>query len=219
MEQSSISQESLRDLARDLKQETFDLVRQEIKLAKTEISEKVSCFGRNAAALIIGGFVAYAGVIALFIGLGFLLSMWFVHMGMDRALADFAGLGIVGLIIALAGIAFVTSSVKSFSNQSLAPERTLSTLRELKGESTLDKAQFGPQDNRTSEQIEAHIETTRSRMEETASEIKYRLTPGYMRRKVVSQAKSHPAITAAVGFGTGLASFIVLRRRRNSKCS
>ena len=211
------SEESIFGLVRDLRQETVDLIRQEFRLARAEVSEKLACFTRNAAGLVIGGFVAYAGVIALLVGLGFLLAMGFVALGMDPAMAEFAGLGIIGIVIALIGISLVTKAVKALSHASLTPERTVETLRELAGESTLAKAQLGPHDNRSSKQIQEHIETTRTHMQATASELGHRLTPRYAGEQVVTQAKAHPGITAAVGFGTGLLSLLLVRRRRHNR--
>jgi hypothetical protein len=217
MQRWATSEESFFGLLRDLRQETVDLVRQEIRLAKTEVSEKTSCFARNAAALVLGGFVAYAGVLALLVGLGFLLTLLFVKMGMEQPFAEVAGLGIIGVIVSLVGIALVTKAVTALSNGSLTPEKTVETLRELKGDSTLARAQFGPQDNRSSEQIQAHIETTRERVQATASEITERLKPRSVGRQVVHQARSHPGVTAAVGFSTGVLTFLLARRRHRAK--
>lgn len=218
MQPTFTSEESLPELVRDLRVETIDLIRQEVRLAKTEMSEKFAGFGRNVVALMLGGFVAYAGAIVLLVGLGFLLSMGLAKLGLDRSIAQFAGLGIVGLLITVIGMIFVSKGVKGFSAENLAPERTLKTAREFVGaDETLMKAQFGPQDNRNSEQIQAHIDTTRERMQETAAEITHRLNPRYMGRKVVSEAKSHPGVTAAVGVGTGVLSWLMLRRRHHRR--
>ena len=214
MQRFATSEESFFGLIRDLRQETVDLIRQEIRLAKTEMSEKASCFARNAAALVLGGFVAYAGVIALLVGLGFLLTLLFVKMGFKQEIAEFAGLGIVGLIVSVVGMVLVTKAIKALSSDSLAPEKTIES---LKGDDTLAKAQFGPQDNRNSEQIQAHIETTRNHVQATAAEIRHRLTPRYVGRQVVDNAKAHPGMTAAVGFGTGLASFLLVRSRKRRR--
>ena len=108
----------------------------------------------------------------------------------------------------------VTKAIKALSSDSLAPEKTIES---LKGDDTLAKAQFGPQDNRSSEQIQAHIETTRNHVQATAAEIRHRLTPRYVGRQVVDNAKAHPGMTAAVGFGTGLASFLLVRSRKRRR--
>src|ERR1051326_8769768 len=63
--QSRRSDQSLESLIGDLTQETTSLIRQEITLAKTEITQKASRFARDTAFLAIGGAVAYAGLLAL----------------------------------------------------------------------------------------------------------------------------------------------------------
>ena len=49
---------SLLGLVKELKHEVKIFIREEIQLAKTEIGEKISCFGGNSAAVAIGGFIA-----------------------------------------------------------------------------------------------------------------------------------------------------------------
>ncbi|HMJ64316.1 MAG TPA: phage holin family protein, partial [Candidatus Binatia bacterium] len=80
-------------LVRELKDETQSLIKEEVALAKTEMSEKMSCYARNAVSVAIGGFVAYAGAIVLFLGIGSLLGHWFSTMGLAPHLAFAAGWG------------------------------------------------------------------------------------------------------------------------------
>jgi len=68
---------SLLGLVKELKDGVKIFIREEIQLAKTEMAEKISCFGGNSAAVGIGGFVAYAGLIILLAGLGAVLAFAF----------------------------------------------------------------------------------------------------------------------------------------------
>src|SRR3954465_10020515 len=52
-------------LLRSLSHESTSLLQQEIELAKTELSDKAACVGRNVGYLAVGGMVAYAGVLVL----------------------------------------------------------------------------------------------------------------------------------------------------------
>ena len=63
MHQTTSTQSSIGGLIRNLREDTKRLLNQQIELLKSELSEKTSCFGRNAVALAIGGFIAYAGFI------------------------------------------------------------------------------------------------------------------------------------------------------------
>src|SRR3954465_7853464 len=83
----------LSGLFRDLTRSVKLFVREELQLAKTEMSEKVSCYTHNATGAIIGGFVAYAGLIVLLGGLGILAGYAFQKMNLDPMLAYVIGLG------------------------------------------------------------------------------------------------------------------------------
>jgi hypothetical protein len=65
---------SLGDLFSELTHEITTLLRQEVTLAKTELSQKAAHVGRDVGFLLAGGAVAYAGLLALvaalIIGLG-----------------------------------------------------------------------------------------------------------------------------------------------------
>lgn len=86
MQTSTAPRTSLRRLFRALTSDAKTFIRQEVQLAKTEIGEKLSEFGRNAAALAIGRFVAYAGLIVFLLSLGCLLAGLSSSPGCPRVL-------------------------------------------------------------------------------------------------------------------------------------
>jgi len=112
---------SLFGLVRELKHEVKIFIREEIRLAKTELGEKISCFGGNSAAVAIGGFVAYAGLIVLLAGLGAVLAFAFSRLDLPPLLAAFIGLSIIGLIVIGAGTIMLMKGIKQLKNQSFAP--------------------------------------------------------------------------------------------------
>lgn len=122
--------ESVADLLKDLRDEGTNLVRQEVALAKTEMSEKASLLGRNAAYLMVGAFIALLGLIfvvqAITAGLGVIL----VAMGLDEEQALWLAPLIVGLIIAAIGAALISKSIKTIKNEPLAPTKTVDSLKE-----------------------------------------------------------------------------------------
>ena len=65
-------QSSIVDLLKNLRDDTTNLVRDEISLAKTEISEKISSASRTVGYLAAGTLVAYAGLVLFLQGVGFL---------------------------------------------------------------------------------------------------------------------------------------------------
>ena len=65
---------SLGELFSELAQETTTLVRHEVNLAKTEMSEKASRAGKHVGFLAAGGAVAYAGLLAVLAAVIILLN-------------------------------------------------------------------------------------------------------------------------------------------------
>ena len=55
----------LTELFSDLVQETGTLVRQEVQLAKAEVTQSAAQVGRAAGMMVVGGLVAYAGLLAV----------------------------------------------------------------------------------------------------------------------------------------------------------
>ncbi len=121
-QRDSREERSLGELFSDLARELSELVRQELALAKTEMTEKATRVGTNIGTLAVGGAVAYAGFLALvaavILGLAALGVPWWL-----------AAL-IVGLVIAGAGYLLVRRSLAALRQTDLAPRRTLETLRE-----------------------------------------------------------------------------------------
>src|SRR6476469_1476439 len=89
---------SLGELFSALSRETSTLVRNEVELAKTEMTEKASKVGKDIGFLAIGGAVAYAGLLAIIaaiiILLGGVLPMWLSAL-------------IVGIVVAGVGYALI----------------------------------------------------------------------------------------------------------------
>jgi hypothetical protein len=123
---------SIATLLRDLRDETTTLLRQEVELAKTEMSEKVSHMVSNVVQLAIGGFVAYAGAIILLFGLSDLVGTILIRVGVEADMAVWISRAAVGLIVALIGWLLLSKAKKALSAESLVPEKTLTSLKENK---------------------------------------------------------------------------------------
>jgi hypothetical protein len=219
---TSRSETSFFGLVRELKDETQALIKEEVTLAKTEMSEKMSCYMKNAVSVAIGGFVAYAGAIVLFLALGSLLGHWFTTLGMAPHLAFAAGWGAMALLILAAGGIMIMKAIKTFSSSSLAPEKTIETIHEFKGDHAeylakreRDKIETPKNGNgkRSSDEIKTSVETTQKMMGDTMEELKNRLTPKYMGKSLVAGVKHHPGRTAIVSAATGLLGFLLVRWR------
>lgn len=112
---------SLGDLFADLSRETRILLRQEMELAKTELSQKASKAGKASASLAIGGAVAYAGflaiVAAIIIGLAALIPAWLSAL-------------IVGLVVVGIGYFFIQKGLSDLKPEELVPRQTIESLKE-----------------------------------------------------------------------------------------
>lgn len=120
---------SFGQLFKELRDETTTLLRQEVDLAKTEITEKASRAGKNVGSLAIGGGVAFLGALALLAaviyGLTSLLNQ-FMSVGVAIWLAPL----IVGAVLAAIGYGLVQKALAALRRESLTPQRTTQTLQE-----------------------------------------------------------------------------------------
>jgi hypothetical protein len=119
-------------LLRELRDETTTLLRQEVSLAKAEMKENVSRMSSHATHVAVGGFVAYAGIIVLLIGIGHLLGALLIRAGVDAQVAEWLAPSIVGLIIAVIGWAMLAKAKRALVHDDLAPRQTIDSLRENK---------------------------------------------------------------------------------------
>lgn len=124
---------SVPELLRELRDETSFLIRQEVALAKTEIAQKAGAAGRHLTSLVIGGMIAFAGLLFLLwaatVGVGIALVVMDPAMGAHSAwLAPL----IVGGLVALIGIIMLMGAQRKLKHTSVVPEKTVQTLKEDK---------------------------------------------------------------------------------------
>jgi hypothetical protein len=116
-------------LFKDLATDSRALIQQEIELAKAEMSEKASVYARNAAYLAIGGLVLYAGLLAL-IAAGCIGLVVALDISLETSTAIWLGPLLVGAVVALVGYAFVQKAFSTFKSETLAPRKTIDSIRE-----------------------------------------------------------------------------------------
>jgi uncharacterized membrane protein YqjE len=101
MSENGTAEKSLGDVVGDVSTKASLLVREEIELAKTEISEKVSRLAKGGAVAAMAGVFAVFALIYLFEALA-----WFFNDLLDVGESLWIGFLIVfGILIALAGVA------------------------------------------------------------------------------------------------------------------
>ncbi len=123
---------SLTDLLKELRDESIRLFRQEVALAKTEMTDKASRTGRNVAYLAVGGSVAYAGLLILLMAAVVGLYVAFISAGVSHATSGWLAPLIVGAVVAAIGYGLVQKAMSTLKHESLAPERTMETMQDNK---------------------------------------------------------------------------------------
>jgi len=116
------SERSLGELFADLSKDTSNLVRQEVELAKIEMSKKVSRIGKDIVFLTIGGVIAFAG----FLGIGAAIIIGLAMLGVPWWLSAL----IVGLAVAGIGYFLIQKGLGELKKEDLAPKQTLETIKE-----------------------------------------------------------------------------------------
>jgi hypothetical protein len=119
-------------LLKKLRDDTTTLVRDEISLAKTEISEKVATTSRNVGYLAAGALVAYAALLLILQGLSLMLREQFILRGMSEANANLLGFLIVGVVVGMIGAVLIMKALNTLKTESLTPTKTAETLKEDK---------------------------------------------------------------------------------------
>lgn len=114
---------SLGELFASLSKDTTTLVRQEIELAKTEISEKVSEATKNVVSLVVGGAIAYAALI---------LILAAVAVGLAQIMEPWLAVLIVGVVVAIIGMVLLQKGLSALKNLNFVPEKTIESLKEDK---------------------------------------------------------------------------------------
>ncbi len=112
---------SLGDLFSELATETSTLVRQEVALAQTELTQKATSVGKNVGFLVVGGAVGYAALLAILaaaiIGLAYFVQWWAAAL-------------IVGVVVGIVAFLLISSALKALKTTSLTPNQTVETLKE-----------------------------------------------------------------------------------------
>ena len=113
---------SLGELLGDLGTQVTTLVRQEIELARTEVTDRASAAGRDAALVGLGGALVYAGVLGLMAA----VVLGLVEAGLEPWISAL----LVGVIVAAVGGALVARGRSGLATTDLKPKRTIETLQD-----------------------------------------------------------------------------------------
>lgn len=122
---------SLGDLFSELAAETSTLVRQEVTLAQTELTQKATIVGKNVGFLVAGGAVGYTALLVILAAVVIGLTQLIAYLsGWQIITSAWVAAAIVGL--AVGGIAFflITNALAKLKETELTPRQTVETLKE-----------------------------------------------------------------------------------------
>jgi hypothetical protein len=111
---------SIATLISDLTRDITTLFRQEIRLVKTEVSEKVGQAESGMTMLVVGGAIAYAGLL-------FLLAA--AVLGLSLYLQPWLSTLIVAGVVLIVGLIMVTKGRQNLKAHNLVPEKTVESLQ------------------------------------------------------------------------------------------
>jgi len=116
---------SLGELFGELAQQTTTLVRDELRLAKVEMTNKAADAGKKAVLVGAGGIVAHAGLFAILAGI-------IAALAQAEILPIWTSALLVGFVCVIAGYAMTRRGLTALKNIELTPRETVETLKEDK---------------------------------------------------------------------------------------
>ena len=111
----------LGELFSDLVNETTTLVRNEVALAKVELTQKATKVGTNIGSLVIGGAIGYAALLAFCAAAILLLS---------SVMPAWLAAVIVGVIVAAVSWMLISKAITTLRNTDLMPHETVESVKE-----------------------------------------------------------------------------------------
>lgn len=113
---------SLGELFADLSQQSADLIRQEMRLAKAELGDKLADAGKHTA--MIGAGVAFG--LASVISVAAAVTLLLIEIGLEPWLSA----AITAAVMTLAAYALVQSGLSALRRKSIVPVETMHSLKE-----------------------------------------------------------------------------------------
>jgi uncharacterized membrane protein YqjE len=112
---------SIGELFSELASDTALLIRQEVALAKVELTEKANRVGRNVGYLVLGGAVAYAALLALMAAIITLLA---------SVMAWWISALVVAVLVGIIAAVLISKAMAALKKIDVAPRQTVETLKE-----------------------------------------------------------------------------------------
>lgn len=206
-------------LVGDLQDDVKSLIKKEIDLAKTEMGEKFSALGKNAGLAAAGGVLALIALFMLLLGIGAIIANLLQKAGLSPGAAYFISYMGLALMLGGVGYALIHKAMNAFSKISLSPDKALAGVKgaepvPIEIRKAIDNKQSEVKEpKRSSDELQTEVIAARTRMDSEMSELKSRLTPGYMIRSLFAGIKHHPTRVILISASTGLGGYLYWRNR------
>src|SRR3954453_21517254 len=122
MAQPYQNERSLGELFAELSRETSTLVRSEVALAKSELTQTAARVGRDSAMVALGGALAHAGLLVIVAAVVLLLA--------QSGLSPWLAAVVVGIVFAGAGYFFVQKGITALKREDITPKQTVESMKE-----------------------------------------------------------------------------------------
>lgn len=203
-------------LVGDLQSDLKNLIKKEIELAKTEMGEKVRVAARNAAYLAAGGVAGLMAAFLMFLGLGAVIALALAGTGLSAGMAYFISYAGLAVILGVAALLLVRKALRAFQNFSITPEKALETVRGPEGLAETPSRKIEVEHSKpNSDELATEVEITRSRLDEEISELRSRLTPGYLARSTAAGVRHHPLRALLLTAGTGVGGYLLWKHNHH----
>ena len=199
---------AISDLIDDIRSELRLLLKEEIQLAKTEMSEKLSRLKRNLLLVVAGAISAYTAVIFLLIGVATLIALGLQATGLSPLLSVGLGAIAVFVLVGAAGYILMAKGVAALG-ESLMPEKTLQTL----GMEVKHNSEVVSKDPRSSDELQRQVERRQELLGQDLDNLEVRLMPKRLFRVfLVDQIRQNPFRLISIAATATVAGFQITRR-------
>jgi hypothetical protein len=206
-------------LVGDLQDDFKNLIKKEIDLAKTEMGEKFGSLGKNAGLAAAGAVLALIAAFMLLLGIGAIIANLLQRTDLSPGAAYFISYMGLSVVLGAVGYVLIHKALNAFSKISLSPDKALAGAKgaepvpiEIR-KAIDDKQAEVKEPRRSSDELQTEVIAARTRMDGEMSELKSRLTPGYMVRSLFAGIKHHPTRVILIGASTGLGGYLYWRNK------
>lgn len=197
------------------------MLKKEIDLLKTELSEKVSCLGKQGALIAAGGVVALVGAIFCLIGVATLIAFALHQAGLSVGMSIWISFLVFGLAIAGTGLFLLKSGLAALKQTSIAPTETIATVKEIaqrdvSAAGIVASADIKSEKGDKTRKARAEAEEKIGKVASGFEEIQARMTPKYMWSAACTAAKRRPRMTASIAGAVVSLGYLALRHHRKA---